>query len=401
MKAKTYKAKSIQDAVDRIKRELGPDAMILSTRRVAKGPMNPYGADYFEVTAEPGTPPATRPATPPVTPAHAKPPLKTGQPKPGSIDARMELLAKAFPDKIPGTSPKPAAQPQNTDAWESVNQELGSIRDLLVMMSQTSPNVMNINPSCLKLYARLVKSGISETRARRFMAGGGAFGENGESYETIQKNVIRSMMSSITTSSIFNGLGKTREIAAVVGPTGVGKTTTVAKLAAELALKQKATVGLISIDGYRIGALDQLKTYASIIGLPCLSAFTKQELVAAIKKFSDKDVILVDTAGQSHMDKERLGELARVMKCGAGISTHLVLSANIKPSDMKRAAENFAVLNPESYIFSKVDETETRGGIVDQVMEKNLPISFLTNGQGVPEDIMAADRKEIMQLVLN
>ncbi len=185
-----------------------------------------------------------------------------------------------------------------------------------------------------------------------------------------------------------------------MGPTGVGKTTTIAKLAADLCLKQKMSVGLISVDGYRIGAVDQLKTYASIMGIPCLPAFTHEDVQHAINKMKSMDVLLIDTAGQNHLDKQRMSELGRLIS-GQSISKHLVLSTTAKSADMKEAAESFANLDPKTYIFTKIDETRQRGGIIDQIFHLNLPVSFLTNGQKVPDDIIKATRKNISKVVLN
>jgi flagellar biosynthesis protein FlhF len=136
------------------------------------------------------------------------------------------------------------------------------------------------------------------------------------------------------------------------------------------------------------------------MGLACLPAFSPEEFGKALSHFENLDVILVDTAGQSHLDLTRMRELSRLMEGGGTMSCHLVLSATAKPEDMREAAKNFATLSPESYVFTKVDETRTRGGLIDQVMDLRLPVSFITNGQRVPEDIMGATKRRILDLVL-
>jgi flagellar biosynthesis protein FlhF len=136
------------------------------------------------------------------------------------------------------------------------------------------------------------------------------------------------------------------------------------------------------------------------MGLPCLPAFSNEDLQNALKKMENRDIILVDTAGQSHLDMDRMRELGQLMAGGTNIRNHLVLSATIKREDMLEAAKNFSTLSPRSYIFTKIDETRTRGGLLDQIMDIHLPISFLTNGQRVPEDIMAATHKRVLHLLI-
>ena len=131
-----------------------------------------------------------------------------------------------------------------------------------------------------------------------------------------------------------------------------------------------------------------------------MSAFSREDLKKAIRALKNKDVILIDTAGQSHLDKDRMKELGRLMKGSLDISSHLVLSATTEQRDMKEAANSFAALKPESYVFTKLDETRRRGGIIDQVSDSQIPISYVTNGQRVPEDIIPADKRNILRIVL-
>jgi flagellar biosynthesis protein FlhF len=229
---------------------------------------------------------------------------------------------------------------------------------------------------------------------------GGFSGGSKMSAEQIAKNIIQEIFSVVQVCDPFASGHDTRQVAAFVGPTGVGKTTTIAKLSAELSLKHKKRVGIISIDSYRIGAVEQLRTYADIMGLPCLPAFSAEDFQHALGRMENRDIILVDTAGQSHLDMRRMRELGQLMAGETVISNHLVLSSTIKREDMLEAAKNFTTLSPRSYVFTKVDETRTRGGIIDQVMELSLPVSYITNGQRVPEDIMGATQKRILQLVI-
>jgi flagellar biosynthesis protein FlhF len=389
METHIYKPKRIKDAVDRIKEEIGPDAVILSTRRIPKDDDDPSGHDLFEVTA-----------APPLYPADLKP-FDSEKINENPINHLLESDSQSWGGFL---SPKASDYDGAEKRWNAITAELLSIKDLLFLINQASglPDHLNMHPKCLNLYARLIKSGVSERHAQAFMKKGGAFTNSHEAGpEKTIKNVLKEILFNINVLNPFESETEKRHLAAFIGPTGVGKTTTLAKLAADLGLKQKKNVGLISIDSYRIGAVEQLKAYAAIMGLPCLPAFSSEELELAANKMRDKEIILIDTAGQSHLDNKRMKKLGNLLEGNLSISSHLVLSANAGKLDMKEAAENFAVLNPTTYVFTKLDEAMQRGNIIDQIMDLKLPISFVTNGQRVPEDIVCATKKNILKLILN
>jgi flagellar biosynthesis protein FlhF len=147
--------------------------------------------------------------------------------------------------------------------------------------------------------------------------------------------------------------------------------------------------------------MEQLNTYANILGIPCFKAFKKKDLLFALKKMEEKNVVLIDTAGQSQYDMSRIEELKRMMPGDMNINTHLLLSVATTESEMDKAAVNFSALKYNSYIFTKIDETEKRGSIINQIMKNNLPISYITNGQKVPEDIEKAGKEKILKLLLS
>ncbi|GAF86933.1 unnamed protein product, partial [marine sediment metagenome] len=160
-------------------------------------------------------------------------------------------------------------------------------------------------------------------------------------------------------------------------------------------------VGLISIDNYRIGAMQQLKTYADILGIPCFPAFNRKDLLFALKRMGGRDVVLIDTAGQSQYDRARIEELKKIMTDDLAISSHLLLSVATTESEMNKAAINFSLLQFQSYIFTKIDEAERFGSVINQIMKLPLPISYITTGQNVPEDIERASKEKILNLLLN
>lgn len=188
---------------------------------------------------------------------------------------------------------------------------------------------------------------------------------------------------------------------ALVGATGVGKTTTAAKLAAWYSLHQGKRVCLLSMDCYRIGATDQLRTYARIMRLPCEIVLRKNDLSKAIDRHRDKDVIIIDTAGKSPYDVGHIEELQDWFHPVAEILPHLVLSATTKKEDILSSLKVYKPLALSSLVLSKLDETRAYASLCQQVVSSNLPISYLCTGQRVPEDFFVASKEFLDRLFKN
>ena len=190
------------------------------------------------------------------------------------------------------------------------------------------------------------------------------------------------------------------KIVALIGATGVGKTTTLAKIAARFVLEQGIDAALITADTYRISAVEQLKTYSDIIGLPLEIVYTPQELKTAIHKFRKKDLILIDTAGRSQHNEFQMKELCDFLAVHPRIQRYLVMSATTKNRDAADILEKFAVCEPDHVIFTKTDETASVGLILNLLYEKELSLAFFTNGQSVPDDIVPATPDAFADLLL-
>ena len=357
MQVRKYKANTIHDAVNLVKQELGPKALILSTRKMrARKGTPPYKArEFFEITAMP--------------------------PSSSTEQALMNERDHGFLD--------------------SVKSELMSIKEMIFLLSRSGrlEEGFRLNPGAIEVYGRLIRSGIAEPYAQLFLEKGGALKQNGElPSKDLHERVFKEVMKVIDVTDPFSH-DRGQVISAIIGPTGVGKTTTIAKLAANLSLKQKKSVGLISIDNYRIAAVDQLKIYAGILGIPCFAALNGAELEFALSRMKEKDVILMDTAGHGHYDVERIEGLRELIGGYLPVSTHLVLSAVTNELEMQRAAQNFGRLDFSSYIFTKTDETQARGVIINQLLKLRMPISFITTGQRVPEDMFKATKTGILRLL--
>ena len=349
MQVKKYRARTIKEASAKVKKVLGPDAMILSTQKISKTGED----DVFEITALTG--------------------------------------AKNISDESP-------------NMLGEVKQELMSIKEMLCLLNNSGVFVEKLitYPGALDLYTKMIKNGVNDHYVRIFFERTGAFnGHPVNDIKRVKELALKEIMKTIDVKDPFDIKENNQIIAAFIGTTGVGKTTTIAKLAAKLMLERAKKVGLISLDAYRIGAMEQLKTYANILGVPCFQAFQKKDLLFALRRMEGKDVVLIDTAGQSQYDRSRLDELRRLIPGDLNISTHLLLTIATAESEMNKAADNFKCLNYQSYIFTKKDETQKCGTILNQIMKQSLPVSYITNGQNVPEDIEQAVREKLLKLIVS
>lgn len=198
------------------------------------------------------------------------------------------------------------------------------------------------------------------------------------------------------------GLSRSSRKAAVfVGPTGVGKTTTVAKLAALLTFKERLKVGLITIDTYKIAAVEQLKMYAEIMEIPLEVVSAPRELGAALKRMSGMDFVLIDTPGRNHRDAEQMAELEAAYGSAGSLNTYLLLSATSSVDNLKDAIDSYCKLPIDSLVFTKIDEAVSFGNILSAVMHSGKPVSYLTTGQRVPEDIEQASSEKLATLVMD
>ncbi|MBN8527527.1 MAG: hypothetical protein J0M02_19510, partial [Planctomycetes bacterium] len=186
----------------------------------------------------------------------------------------------------------------------------------------------------------------------------------------------------------------------VVGPTGVGKTTTIAKLAGELVLRRKARIALVTIDTYRVGAQDQLRAYADLLDVPMEVASTPAELARVLARFADRDHVLIDTSGRSPADEARLMELKGFCRACPGLSVALAVAGNAGRAEFAAAVERFSILPIEHAIVTKLDECAEAGRLYGCLRRHRLPVRWFGTGQEVPEDLTAADPALVVERVL-
>ncbi|MBC8354163.1 MAG: flagellar biosynthesis protein FlhF [Planctomycetes bacterium] len=377
MDVKTYRASSLQEALQQVRRDLGPDASVLHTREVGNGMLRWIGGRQIEVTAS------------------------------ATIDVPSRLPAKTY-DVNPATDTKPLPPADYDDFRAKFRSDLKGntaepdslVEHLSLESAKTTKG--DLPESLFQLFTDLIDAEVSEDLAREMLerVQRGLSAADLKDRMLVKSRVARLLEEELKCSGPIHITPGTRRIVALVGPTGVGKTTTIAKLAANFHLREKQRVGLITVDTYRIAAVDQLRTYADIIDLPMEVVSTPREMRSAIARLADLDLILMDTAGRSPKDDLRIQELKAMLNEAHADEVHVVLSSVASPTSMKQATDRFAEVGATSLLLTKLDETTGLGCILPVLRSSRLPISYVTNGQNVPEDIASADRRKLARAIL-
>jgi flagellar biosynthesis protein FlhF len=254
----------------------------------------------------------------------------------------------------------------------------------------------------ISLYQDLVKSGVDSAVARTLLSNAlellGV--ELSHTRTALLRAANQALWSLVAAPATQNGLpGK--KVVAFVGPAGVGKTTSIAKLAARLALQERKKVVLVTLDRYRIGAVEQLRSYAGLMAIPFRFVDQPSDLAGVIEDYTQRDFILVDTAGRSPKEMESMLSLAVYLGNSEFIERHLVLSAATKPTDMRRIMDQFEPCRPDHLLFTKLDETSTPGPILNELVRTQKAFSYYADGQSVPDDLHAVPREQIIDLIIN
>lgn len=373
MQIQTFRAKTMQQALDMVRRELGPEASVLHTRELNSGLLSRmlWGREY-EIAAACDAEIPSRFA--PVDLVQETPPIDVDYRQKYRDDFRNQL---------------------GTDLDEL------NFRSAELTQRPGDSAVQHLPAALFELYTDLIEAELEERVAQEFI-------EHLRSETTVDLTDIFAMRAELTRlveSEIYvNGPLQTSagegRVVALVGPTGVGKTTTIAKLAANYRLRENKTVGLITVDTYRIAAVEQLRTYAEIIDLPMEVVSTPREMREAIARMKSLDLVLMDTAGRSPRDDVRIQELKTILAEANPAEVHLVLSAVSGAKSLTTTAERFATVGTTALIITKLDEATGLGNLLTVARESSLPISYVTDGQNVPDDIRIAQKRPIAQQIL-
>ncbi len=436
MNLKTYRARTMADALAEVKRDLGRDAVILHTRTFRVGGWLGVGAkNIVEITASDSAlaagPRPKRPA-PSIsipdrlarayqTPTQSREPAREqsppARPAPSAVDQHDSTIARAaaIAALVP---PTPALNAVGLD-------ELASIKKLVTQVLQCSRQTAlqlarepHASPAghalagampdpLLQHYLMLLESEVAAEIADELVA---KVRDELPAADLARPAVVRSAVlrhlagmiptNENATSSATPRDGRPLTIA-LVGPTGVGKTTTIAKLAATHKLRQGKRVGLLTTDTYRIAAVEQLRTYAEIIALPLRVVHSPADMPDACAALADCDTILIDTAGRAPADAARLDELRAFINAARPHETHLVLSGAASQAVMLDAAARFAPIQPNRVILTKLDEAVNLGVLVNVLRRVSLKLSYVTNGQEVPDHIEPGVAARLAQRLLD
>ena len=373
-------------ALAKVKRDLGQRAVILRTRTVKSGGLFGVGArNRVEITAGEEMP------RPPAQPTLEAAPARSA-------------VAAPMRERVAGpVAEAPVPQPTVSAAFQKELQDIKSLVQRLVR-TQSRDSLSHLQPQLHEAYTRLIQNEVAEELAADFI---GRINDRQTDGRPLDPATIKELLVQQFARVLAPGapIQLTRKqgratVVALVGATGVGKTTTIAKLAAQFRLKQGCRVGLVTIDTYRIAATEQLRTYAEIIEAPLEVVLTPQEMKPALERLRDCDIVLIDTAGRSQFDREKLNELGEFLSAAEPDETHLVLSATSSHAVLMKAMEEFSSLKIDRVIFTKLDEAVGIGTLLAVCRKLDAKLSYVTTGQDVPSDIEESDGRKLAEMIV-
>lgn len=382
---RSFRAADAASALRAVKAALGPDAVIVSTQEIAGGL---FRSKEIEVTASLGDEIAE-------AAARAKPP-------PAAEPARAAPAAPPAPAPRPlslVSAPRPPDESPLAHEVLCLKKELEEARREMreACLRARGERELSLTPKQAELYGRLVSQGVEESLAEEML--------RQATYDVAQRRrppSLESAVKDLIAGRLIPGRAPWsqdgRRVVALVGPTGVGKTTTLAKIAAKAIVESRLQVALITVDTYRIGGSEQLSRYGKIMRVPTYVAKDRGELAAAMARCPNADLILVDTSGRAV--SEAVYRQAEMLRQVAGVALHLVLSAATGARELAAVAERYRPLMPERLIFSKIDEAVAPGSALSAAVRINRPVACVTDGQRVPEDIHAVTSEELTELVM-
>ena len=373
MNVRKFVAPTIVEALSDIKRELGEDAVILRTKTVRKSGMFAFLAkDAVEVMA------ASPDRNPPESPA--------------VVDQVAQIRRKL------------ESRPSDSAVGE-LKDELSELKGhLREIAEQVKYERMPALPTHLaNKYRTLVNAGISSQTATELteQLNLAHNGEELENDELVTRELVEKIAQKIKVRLPAPKKNDKARIIALIGPTGVGKTTTLAKLATSYRFWGGSDTAIVSADTYRVAALEQIKTFAAIAGLPMEAVYQPGAMPTALGRHLHRDALFVDTPGRSQSDGQKLEELAAFLDAAQTDERLLCLSVNTRIEDQFDIIERYSRLNPTGIIFTKLDDSRHPGGILTVAERSNIPLTYITCGQNVPEDLVAIDRVKLAKHFLS
>lgn len=371
MKIKKYAAHTEQEAVLKIKEDLGKDAVILNIKKV-----QPQG--IFKIFTKPSVE---------VTAAYEdKKEIKLRDPT-------VEVDKKSVGNQL-DTKNDIKKLENKIDSLEGILNKIADDKNSDKKVEKYNNKVIRV------IYDNLIANEVMPDIVTNLLIGLDEIIDKDKSNINLAIKVVYDRIIEIIGEPKPIVIDKKPKSILIMGPTGVGKTTTIAKLSSYFILNEQCNVGLITADTYRIAAVEQLKVYAEILGIETEVIYSESEIESTFKKLSYKDIIFVDTAGRSHKNTQQIDELNLLIQETKNCEKYLVLSMTTKINDLKNIINTYSKMSDYNIIFTKADETTTKGVILNISYLTNKPISYITNGQNVPEDIEVIKPEEIAKALL-
>ncbi len=364
MKIKKVQSDSVRNAMRRIRREFGADAVILNTRNLNGN-------------------------------------------SDGDSEAKVEVTAGIYQQTPPSPEPEAPESEESHVATREHTEETRKMRKTMLKMQETierltvdlqHPDIQHLPDQYREWYLYLVNQEVDTYLIKNMIRDAMKMKGKQATHEEIRE-YLEQVIDSIFMESPSPVMDDEQRIIAVVGPTGVGKTTTIAKLATQKSLEEGRRVALITADTYRVAATDQITTFAHLLELPIQVVYTSREMEEALQKFTDYDYIYIDTTGRSQNDRENILQIQQILEAADPHEMHLVLSATTSTATLRSVANKFSLLPVTELLISKIDESEAAGSVLSLLQQYSWPVSYFTNGQNVPEDIMVGSAAGYCQLL--
>jgi len=374
MKVKKFYGVDNYDVISKVKDELGSNAVILHQRKIKpKGLLGFLKKSIVEVVAAIEE---NEIATTVINTANV---AKTQE-----LDLKQRIALKSNENEL-------------TREINDIKAMLGTVVNQMqnINLSKTGHNLEDRKGSCI--YNILRENEMDEELINELLD---KCDLNVNSVEMNDKETIKNILTQIIPPTINNDIDPKSKVVFFIGPTGVGKTTTIAKIAASYSLEKGLSVGLISADTYRIAAVEQLRIYSEILNIPLEVIYSPNEIHDALDRLRSKDIIMIDTAGRSHKNNEHVEELSVLLDEIKNQCVYLVISSTTKNSDIEDILATYSFIHDYKIIFTKLDEVSTYGPILNIAMREPECISYVTTGQSVPDDIEVLTSDKILDMLL-
>lgn len=388
-----FKAPTMKDAVQMAKDVFGDEAVVLNSRKVKNDkPAGPDDDELVEITVTADRP---RQATQKVRPFYSRTDAKPAAKPPVSDERDDVFLIAEGQERV--ASLVEAQRNSQDEIKKEINVLKRSLGDLREDLRRSTHTLLPETRAFLERERGLDPDLTDEIIPNIFLQlEGGDIKDENRIRQAIQDE-IRDLLHTGPSLKLAPNRPK---LVTMIGPTGMGKTTTIIKLATHPEFYGRNRVALVTIDTYRVAAAAQLKTFAALARIPLEIVYEPEDLSAALAKLQDYEVILIDTAGRSPLNANHLEDLQAFFRIAVPDEIHLVMSISMRSDVMLDAFVNFASLPLTHLVISKLDETSRRGNIFNISRKIDLPLSFLTNGQKVPDDILLADKTEIAHMIV-